>query len=244
MNQIKNHGWIVSGSAVGFGLGAFVNLRNTSSLFGKSSLLCHKAFEFLPFQIINEYRENDLTVSRLGNLTPFNPFYPLIHLVPMSLFCLQNIKSQNMPCVKGVWQNLTKSLAFPLVTSISMCILGYAARDILFSPKEISSVEISGHVIIQCAIHFHAVKALAYLSELGTQKQRRLYSALNIGVMISDAIWVYKTSAYCHSVAEVVGGLFCATLAGLCVAGVPHFLSFDVRKTFNRMSHCLCGRAL
>jgi hypothetical protein len=225
VEPFKKHGWASSGMLSGIILGAGANLwKSGSFLATDASGTCEDPFNnFSPFIVINALREWDLNCIKKRRFVPafFHFAYPVVYVAPLLGFAIWNIctnkdSSGHKSMAKKGWHQISTNLLYPCIHSFALRFFSQFIRIQLLQPL-IPKVDISGHAELQCFLTIHAIYSLQALQETGTPKQKKLYVALCAAIAITDAIWMYNSTASCHSVVDVA----CAVgIVGLTHLGI------------------------
>ncbi|MBU6447045.1 MAG: hypothetical protein KGQ49_06575 [Verrucomicrobia bacterium] len=95
---------------------------------------------------------------------------------------------------------------------IALVIGGFILRKNIVQPLMGRSVDTSGHVLIQMGYHIYNMKYLQALGKTGTPTQIKTLMAVHACWAATDAVWMFNTSAFCHSVADVVAAVACTSV--------------------------------
>lgn len=214
VTPFQNHGWAAAGAIGGIIAGAAANLWKSGSLFENDLRTCRNPFNgFDPFILINNFRESDLKFINHNPLapTPFNWIYPTVHIVPMLGYSIWNIYKQktdekgSQSFAERGWSQISKNVMYPALHTTLLTIPSLIIRALFLSRT--MTIDVSGHAIVQGALTIHAINSLQAIAETGTSNQKKLHSIICAIVALSDAIWMYNTTASCHSVADVACGI-------------------------------------
>jgi hypothetical protein len=244
-----SHLWVTAGTLTGLILGGSANLIATGSIFEKDKRRCeNNPFGGItPLIAINALRESQLELAREDDLLiPIHPVLPFIYLVPLFAFAIWNtIPEKNSISEKGWkkvasvanrgWKQLSKNVIIPAAYSSIMAIGGLLVREYVFNHSNNQVLDISGHVILQIAQNLCVMKSLQGLEETGSLLQARTIKIFHAAVAITDGVWMFNTSANCHSVADAVVGLACNCLTYFGIETCKLLLT----KGFNRAQHMI-----
>jgi hypothetical protein len=237
VEQFKNYGWVGAGLAGGVITGAIVNFSNTGSLLEKGSNESENFFNnFSSLISIHDFREDDLKFLRSKN--PFAPtlfswFYPMVHVIPMLGYSIYNIYTQKSSdeqdikaFAKRCWFQISKNVIYPslhtsLLSAFSLCFRDY----LIFTRNFPKDIRPSGHAIVQQALVIHAINSLESIEKIGSLNQKKLHSTVCAIISVSDAIWLYNTTANRHSIVDVISGLALATIGHLALKWGEAFIT-------------------
>lgn len=214
--KLWNQSWVATGVVGGTILGGIANVWKTGSLFSKDPAGCLDPFNgFQPLAVINQVRNQALMPFAGYSATDvlFNRFFPMVYIAPVIGFNLWNlmrdrnqVHSKNQSFISNEWERVSRSVFYPLLDNISLIGLSNLTRRFY---KKIGSPEVdtSGHVMVQGGLTIFAMNMLSKVSETGTESQKKLFTIICAIVACTDGIFMYNTTASCHSIADVVAGV-------------------------------------
>lgn len=205
IQSIKNHGWAALGTIGGIVMGAAVNLWESRSIFFKNPCYAHALHPV--FKAINNIRED----QHSGPI--FSSTFP-VYTYPAICFTIWNLrKEKNEESRKIAEQRLNdifvKALCIGALRTGIAGIVRFHTQSLL----DQRDVDVSGHAINQTLMTIHAVNSLQAFSSIGTPFQKKCYSYILLALSLTDAVWMYNTTANCHSVIEVAAGVSIAAFA-------------------------------
>lgn len=202
-NIIKDYGWVGLGSLCGLLAGSVSNLLQTKSIIKRPEKpIGFGSPEYCKRNKINTFRERGM----MGGLTPgFNA----MALVPVAGCVAWNILAggfRNLPT--RICSETYSHLISPVLTTVSSLLIGKGIRSIWEKnfPKS-SGLDISGHAIVQTACTIQMMHTLKSFADHGHSIQQAAIGSLVGAFSITDAVFMYNTVAYTHSIADVVAGI-------------------------------------
>lgn len=233
--------WVAAGAFGGAVLGAGAHLWRTGSLLDGSGDCPRKGFYTGLLPGINQFREMDLRADRFPL---FLPGMSPVLVIPSAIFSIWNAAKpggQPEPGVKGFfkrcWSQLSSNVVYP---SLHASIAGFSTAWLRFKALDgigrSMGLDISGHAILQTALSINIAQALGAIRENGGPRQRRALSLLAGTIALTDAVWMYNTTAHCHSVGDVATGMALSILAHFGVSYAEHLAKKGYSAVKNRWS--------
>lgn len=194
--------WCLAGVGAGLLLGAAANLYITRSFFEKSRQLCLECYSaYPPLEAINNFKQ--IEYRKFSLIAPFAPL--AINLV--STACRERKVSAVTDNAKKM---ATKHLACALL-AISMTFI--SRRGIHMMRDTLKEFDISGHSMLKVCLTFSLMQTLATRQNLKRSPlEDRITNLFTALVIATDAVQMFNTAIYCHTVAEIAVGVGIAAL--------------------------------
>lgn len=238
-SSLKDYLWVFMGSMVGLAAGCLSNYLQREALFGKDSIDC-KYHAFDNNQVltgINAMRERpEITFI----------YYLAICAISISCHPIRTIGQQLFN--RHAWSSVrdfgdhAKHVFKSMVPSIkTLCISAQTVYLVRSSRQQLQILadeprwDISGHATAQISLNYLTFKALRTIAQTDASPLiKKILEVATAAIVITDAVWMYNTAANCHSIADVIGSLACATVA---IAGAE--LAIKIESQFLKVCKCL-----
>ncbi len=217
-NIFTNYGWVGLGSLAGLCLGSISNFSQTGSIFKRPKR--PEGFdggEHRRQNPINSFRERIV----YAGLTP-----GFLTLVPVTACVTWNILAGGASNITGRIASETYShILYPLIPMVSSLYIGGRGLRGLWEAKVPKSerIDISGHALMQMGSLIQTVYTLKSFADHDHPIQHAALGALAGAVSATDAVFMYNTTAYTHSIVDVVAGI------ALPILG---YLGFQMAESF------------
>lgn len=147
-------------------------------------------------------------------------------MVPATACVAWNILSggiHNIPSriASEVYSHLVYPL-FPTISSLFIAGRGLRALWKVKDPKS-ETIDISGHALMQMGSIIHTAYTLKSFADHNHPIQQAALSLVAAAFSATDAILMYNTTAYSHSIVDVVAGIALPTLG---------YLGFQLAQSF------------
>ena len=125
-------------------------------------------------------------------------------LIPITSCVAWNVLARGK--ISSLFSEIYSHILSPLAPAWSSHMLANSLRN-TSKLLGLKNIDISGHVIIQAASNIYVMHTLQSLADCDHAIQELALSILAGAYSITDAIFMYHTSTYCHSNVEVATGV-------------------------------------
>jgi hypothetical protein len=201
LSQMKNY--CLSGTFGPMFLGSAVNFLSSGSLFNYDYPAC-QSFSQLPILgVINQYHEGIIhrdSPATVHDIRLFNINVFLCYL-PLAISAIWNgVRSDRSPAIFSPQrQQALKAVILPVAQYSTLYHLS------MFVRKYLELHELSGHAIVQSVFALTVWNITKEMMKIGTPSQKKCFSAIALGLTVTNAIWTYNTAANCHTVMDIAG---------------------------------------
>jgi hypothetical protein len=222
--------WVAAGAVAGIVAGAASNIARTGSLLGYTGTCSSWSHQEGLLQELNWLREHDLKSREFPLFTPgFTPFL----LVPSVICSIWNTLkpgrhagSKGKGLLERLWSQLSSNVLYPSVHSFTTVGGTLFLRFCLWNRQfKKLGVDVSGHAAIQTAMSLNIAQTIQAIGQQGTGMQKRGFSLLASAIAVTDAVWMYNTTANCHSVADVVSAVALVAIVHISLLGVESVIA-------------------